>query len=205
MLRSMAFGQRHRADTCRGFVHDLKHPGKGRHDRVRYYRTRIIEMNVLPYRTWLTHADVGEVGAGAFRAEQLRCLISKIAGRRWPPEDFVLRQRTDLLGMAVAAAVRDVDVAAFGFERRQRFNSGSRRGLRKNNAGENAHHESEARIDQCRTTGDQHQLVHATSSLASSGTSGTALALVPYVMHQTFQANTKWLRNMSTPPMPRHT
>ena len=177
MRRCMAFGQRHRADTGRGFVDDLKHPGKGRHDRVRHHRARIVEMDVLPYRTWLAHADVGEVGAGALRAEQLRCLIGEIAGRRWPAKDLVLRQRADLLGMAVAAAVRDVDVAAFGFERRQRFDSGSRRGLRKSDAGQNAHHESEARIDQRRTTGDQHQLVHATSSLASSGTSGTALAL----------------------------
>src|SRR5262249_20684497 len=201
----VSFRQRHRRDSIRRLVYDPKHPGKGWHDRLGYYRTRVVKVNILPHFAWLARADVSKVGASAFRTQQLWCLVSKIARRRWSPKNFVLCQGAHMLGMAITATIGDIYFTPFGFDRRERVYPWTGWDLLKGEPRQHTHNEGESCIDQCRTTGDQRQLVHVARALASAGARGTASALRPNVMRQTFQANTKWLRNIIRPPIPRQT
>ena len=59
----------------------LEHPVKRWHDRLRYDRARVVQMDVLPDLTRLAFADVGQIRSRTLRTEQLRCLVREVSWR----------------------------------------------------------------------------------------------------------------------------
>ena len=121
-LRREGLGYWHRGLAGGSPIENSEQPGKGGHDRLWHHRARLEQVHVLPIRTRLADADIGQVRAGSFGAEQLRSLIGEIAWRGRSSENCVRGQWADLPGVAVRATLGDVDLSPgllLGRQRRQ--------------------------------------------------------------------------------------
>ena len=189
----------------RGLVEHFEQPGKRRHDRLWHHRAWLVQVDVLPDLAGLARPDVDQVRSGALGAQQFRSLVCVVACGRGPAEHLVAGQRAHLLRVTVAAAIGNVHVPPRRLDRRERFDPRPGRGPRQLVARDHAHHQGEPGVHEGRAAGDRHELVQADAPAASAGASGSACALRPTVIRQTFQPNTRWLTNISRPPTPRQT
>jgi hypothetical protein len=90
----------------------VEQPDEARHDRIRSQHARIPEMREMPLVA-VFESDAGEVGTDAPRREQMRRIEGVLAGLAdRAPAPRLAGDRPDELGVAVPAALADVDGAA---------------------------------------------------------------------------------------------